>query len=52
MTSSTARCDRIIALIDQCLAEHDSTLRPMVGGPPPPTTRHRSRYGHLATSAR
>jgi hypothetical protein len=26
MTSTSARCDLILALIDDCLAEHDSTM--------------------------
>lgn len=36
MSSSTSRCDRIIALIDACLAEVDSA---------PATPRHRQPTG-------
>jgi hypothetical protein len=29
--SSTSRCDRIVALIDECLADVDSTMRSIAG---------------------
>jgi len=39
-TSSAARCDHIISLIDDCLAEFDTGLRLLVGD------------GHAATPTR
>ena len=38
--SSTSRCDRIISLIDECLAEVESTMRSIAGeGPSTPKPR-------------
>jgi hypothetical protein len=51
MSTTTARCDRIIALIDDCLADCDATLGPILGHPAP-TTRRPSRRPHLAGSVR
>ena len=41
-TSSAARCDRIISLIDECLAEVTIGFRVVAGEgrPSPRTTRH------------
>lgn len=41
-TSSAARCDRIISLIDECLAEVDTGLRLIAGEgrPSPRNPRH------------
>ena len=51
MSTTTARCDRIIALIDDCLADYDATLGSMLGQPVP-STRRPSRRRHLAGSIR
>jgi hypothetical protein len=52
MTTTTARCDRIIALIDECLAEHDSTLRLVGGDADVATSRNPSPHLHLVRSDR
>jgi hypothetical protein len=52
MTNTAARCDRIIALIDECLAEYDSTLRLIAGDAAVTSTRNPSRHLQLARSAR
>ena len=44
--SSAPRCDRILALIDACLAEADSGFRAIDGGDRT-TTRRRPRPRHL-----
>jgi hypothetical protein len=51
MSTTTARCDRIIALIDDCLADYDTALGSMLGQPVP-TTRRPSRRPHLVGSIR
>jgi hypothetical protein len=39
--TSTSRCDHIIALIDECLADVDRTMRSIAGdGRPHPTHPH------------
>jgi hypothetical protein len=52
MTTTTTRCDRIIALIDECLAEHDSTLRVIAGGAQVPSSRNSTRHLHAVRSTR
>jgi hypothetical protein len=52
MTTTTARCDRIIALIDECLPEHDSTLRLVAGDGQAATSRNPSRHLHMLRSDR
>jgi len=51
MSTTTARCDRIIALIDDCLADYDAALGSALGRPVP-TTRRPSRRPHLVGSIR
>ncbi|HEY1281979.1 MAG TPA: hypothetical protein VGF22_20020 [Acidimicrobiales bacterium] len=51
MSTTTARCDRIIALIDDCLADYDAALGSVLGQPVP-TTRRPSRRPHLVGSIR
>jgi hypothetical protein len=51
MSTTAARCDRIIALIDDCLADYDATLGSILGQPGP-TTRRPSRRPHLVGSIR
>ena len=50
MSAATRRCDRIISLIDECLAEADevvrSTARPS-GSTQPPASKPRSLPGLL-----
>ena len=51
MSTTTARCDRIIALIDDCLADYDAALSSTLGHPVP-NTRRQSRRPHLVGSIR
>jgi hypothetical protein len=52
MSTTTARCDRIIALIDECLAEHDSRLQSIAGDALVGTPRTPSGRLHPVRSAR
>jgi hypothetical protein len=52
MTTTTARCDRIIALIDDCLAEQDSAVRLVAGDGTVDTGCNPSRHLHLVRSDR
>ena len=51
MSTTTARCDRIIALIDDCLADYDAALSSTLGHPVP-NTRRQSHRPHLVGSIR
>jgi hypothetical protein len=44
MTSTTVHCDHILALIDECLAEYDATLR---RAPTAPVATRPSRHLYL-----
>jgi hypothetical protein len=45
MRSTTIHCDQILALIDECLAEYDATLRRVA--PNAPVATRPSRHLHL-----
>ena len=49
--TSTARCNQIIALIDECLADYDSTLVPVRHHSPVTRTRTPPRHPELVRSA-
>ena len=49
--NTTSRCDRIIALIDACLAEQNDTTRVIAAGLPQSSPRNPSRHVHAARSA-
>lgn len=45
-TSGASRCDRILTLIDQCLAEYEATAEPRLVHRDRSTPRSRRTLGH------